>query len=103
MCIYPFICQQNLYGELPCQSLSHHPWTSQGLVAGSHQYDVLIRGEKEWGLWILIRDQNHVSKSLEVEHMTWDEDNTGSVRMGLGWRKVCVGDQLESLAESLIL
>lgn len=45
-----------------------------------------------------------MSKSLEVEeHVTWDEDNTGSVRMGLAWRKVCVGDKLASLAESLIL
>lgn len=45
-----------------------------------------------------------MSKSLEVEeHVTWDEDNTDRVRMGLAWRKVCVGDKLASLAESLIL
>lgn len=61
-------------------------------MAGSHPYNVLIRGKKGWEIWILIRDWNHLSKNLEAEeHMIWDEDNTGKARMGLGWRKVCSG------------
>lgn len=46
---------------------------------------MLIRGEKEWELWILIRDQNHLSKRLEVEeHVIWDEGNLGKVTDGAG-------------------